>query len=26
LFLLSVLLWLGVFFGMPSKPKSSPRR
>jgi hypothetical protein len=26
LFLLSVLLWLGVFFGIPSKPKSSPRR
>jgi CshA-type fibril repeat protein len=26
LFLLSVLLWLGVFFGMPSKPKSSLRR
>jgi CshA-type fibril repeat protein len=25
LFLLSVLLWLGVFFGWPSKPKSSPR-
>jgi hypothetical protein len=24
--LLSVLLWLGVFFGIPSKPKSSPRR
>jgi hypothetical protein len=25
-FLLSVLLWLGVFFGFPSKPKLSPRR
>jgi CshA-type fibril repeat protein len=25
LFLLSVLLWLSVFFGLPSKPKSSPR-
>jgi CshA-type fibril repeat protein len=25
LFLLSVLLWFGVFFGLPSKPKSSPR-
>jgi hypothetical protein len=24
--LLSVLLWLGVFFGFPSKPKLSPRR
>ena len=25
LFLLSVMLWLSVFFGLPSKPKSSPR-